>query len=99
VIEPTQLDGKRLLVGVTRERPAGDSTQEQFAGTARIEDRGEYCLVVIDCSDGESREYPFDVRTLEMAPPGEYRLRSTGEIVTNPDFLMTWIVNEGPAEE
>jgi hypothetical protein len=99
VIEPVELDGKRLLIGVTREHSTGKITQEQFAGTAKIEDRGDYCLVLIDCSDGQTRNYPFDRRTLKKAAPGEYRLRSTGEVIIDPDYLMTWIVTEGPAEE
>jgi hypothetical protein len=99
VIEPGQLDGKRLLVGITREHSSGEVTQEQFLGVARIEDQGDLCLIVLECSDGQIREYPFDNRSLAIAAPGEYRLRSTGEIVTDPDFLMTWIVSEGQPEE
>jgi hypothetical protein len=26
------------------------------------------------------------------ALPGEYRLRSTGEVVINPDYLAKWVV-------
>ncbi|MGN6058230.1 MAG: hypothetical protein ACTHOI_06565 [Sphingomicrobium sp.] len=99
MIEPAQLDGARILVGVTREHRSGDVSQEQFWGISRIEDQGDVCLVVVECSDGKIREYPFDNRTLAKAAPGEYRLRSTGEIVNDPDFLMTWIVTEGQPEE
>ncbi|MFX8668593.1 hypothetical protein ABTM51_20760, partial [Acinetobacter baumannii] len=84
-----------LLVGVTHIHSDGTVEQEQFVGTCSIEDRETYCLVNIDCSDGERRSYPFDARALERANHGEYRLRSTGEIVRNPDFLMTWEVSKG----
>lgn len=99
MIEPAQLDGAMLLVGITREHRSGEVSQEQFCGTATISDHGAHCLVSIQCSDGEVREYPFDSRTLEKARPGEYRLRSTGEVIVNPDYLMTWIVSEGTGEE
>jgi hypothetical protein len=99
VIEATQLDGKRILVGITREHMSGEVSQEQFSGVAHIKDKGDFCLVVVDCSDGQTRKYPFDTRTLAKAAPGEYRLRSTDEIVTNPDYLMTWVVTEGQPEE
>jgi hypothetical protein len=93
-IEPSELNGARILVGVTREFPDGSYEQEQHSGIARVEDRGSYCLVLLDCSDGVERDYPFDARTLQRAQPGEYRLRSTGEVVKDPDFLMTWTVTK-----
>ncbi|MDQ8756359.1 hypothetical protein RCO27_08965 [Sphingosinicella sp. LHD-64] len=93
-IEPSELEGRVILIGITRLAKDGNYTQEQFAGVASIEDQQAYALVRIDCDDGKVREYPFDVRTLERAAPGEYRLRSTGEVITNPDFLMTWTVTK-----
>ena len=99
MIEASELPGTKVLVGITRKHVSGEITQEQFAGSAQIEERDDYCLVNIDCTDGEVRSYPFDARALARAAPGEYRLRSTGEVVKNPDFLMTWTVTEGQAEE
>jgi len=93
-IEPSEVEGRVILVGVTRLAKDGSYTQEQFAGLASIEDQQTYALVRIDCDDGQVREYPFDARTLQRAAPGEYRLRSTGKVITNPDFLMTWTVTK-----
>ncbi len=31
--------------------------------------------------------------------PGEYHLRSTGEVVVNPDYLSAYIVERGPKGE
>ncbi len=39
---------------------------------------------------------PFDPEALKVAAPGEYRLRSTGEVVVNPDFTTVWSVTLGP---
>ena len=89
-IEPTDIDGRRILVGVTTLADDGSYQQEQFAGTAEFEDCGTYALVRLRCDDGEVRDYPFDTRTLQRAPAGEYRLGSMGQVVRNPDFLMTW---------
>jgi hypothetical protein len=99
MIEPTQLIGTTVLVGITHEHASGDLSQEQYAGIARVEDQDEYCLITLECTDGETRSYPFDSRALSKASPGEYRLRSTGETINNPDFLMTWTVTEGQPEE
>ncbi|MBN7463153.1 hypothetical protein I3U64_23750, partial [Mycobacteroides abscessus subsp. abscessus] len=51
--------------------------------------------------------FRFETFTLPPAPesfspaaPGEYRLRSTGEVITDPDYLATWTVDgrgEDPA--
>jgi hypothetical protein len=93
-IEPSEVDGSRVLVGVTQVADDGSYAQEQFVGIAEIEDCGTYALVRLRCDDGEVRDYPFDRRALQRAPAGEYRLRSTGQIVVNPDFLMTWTVTK-----
>ena len=94
IVEPTDLIGRKILVGITRFAPDGSYEQEQHVGIADIEDGETYALVRIQCGDGELRDYPFDQRALQRAPAGEYRLRSTGEIVRNPDFLMTWTVTK-----
>ena len=93
-IEPSEVDGRRILVGITRVAADGSYEQEQFVGTASLEDHQTYALMRLKCDDGEIRDYPFDARSLQRAPAGEYRLRSTGEIVRNPDFLMTWTVTK-----
>ena len=93
-IEPSEIDGTRILVGITSQAQDGTLEYEQFSGTAQIEDQGTYALVRISCSDGEMRDYPFDARSLQRAPAGDYSLKSTGEVVKNPDFLMTWTVTK-----
>jgi hypothetical protein len=91
-IQPEDLEEATILVGVTRMKPDGSYTQEQHCGVASIVTQENGIQVVqIACDDGEFREYPFDERTLEPAPPGEYRLRSTGQVIIDPHFLMTWI--------
>ena len=97
-IEPSQLEGSVVLVGITRLFGNGDFEQEQYAGKASIRDENTYCLVELSCTDGETRQYPFDARSLQRAAEGEYRLRNTGEVIENPDFLMTWEVSKGEDE-
>ena len=97
-IEPDDLDGATILVGITRLHADGSCSQEQFAGRATLKHRQDFSLVELQCTDGEQRSYPFDALSLQRAPEGEYRLRSTGEMIENPDFLMTWEVSEGGNE-
>ncbi len=37
---------------------------------------------------------PPDLSALRPAKPGEYHLRATGEVITDPDFFTTWTCRE-----
>lgn len=37
---------------------------------------------------------PPDLRAISRAAPGAYRLKETGEVVEDPDYLATWICVE-----
>jgi hypothetical protein len=89
-----QMTGNRLLVGITYlATPDQPEHSLEFAGLVTAVDP----LVTID----RGSDRPFTLRpnpeAFDPAPPGEYRLRSTGEVVSNPDFLTTWTVHP-PAE-
>jgi hypothetical protein len=92
--ERSDLEGAIVLVGITRKHKDGSISQEQHSGVASVRHYENMSVVDVHCDDGISRNYPFDVRTLEVARPGEYRLRSTGTAVVDPHYLMTWIVEE-----
>jgi hypothetical protein len=82
--------GKRLLVGITYENEEGEMLrQEQFHGL--IVEAGEGGIVIERDDTGEQRSLPPQ---LMPARPGEYRLRSTGEVVINPDYLAQWVIKE-----
>jgi hypothetical protein len=42
---------------------------------------------------------PPDLSALRPAKPGEYRLRATGEVISDPDFITTWICKEPDPKE
>jgi hypothetical protein len=48
--------------------------------------------------NGEVYRLPPDLRAFADAPPGEYRLRSTGEVVVDPDLTATWTIKNPPAD-
>jgi hypothetical protein len=85
--------GKTVLVGMTYV-DADDNVLEQRQWHGRIESVGELLEIRVHGSD--------EIRTLlpklSAAEPGEYHLRSTGEVVVDPDFIATWEVftGEGP---
>ena len=37
---------------------------------------------------------PPDITAIEVAAKGEYYLKSTGEIVVNPDYVAIWTIEE-----
>ena len=86
--------GKRVLVGVSILNDGDEVVeQRQFAGTIVSVDPIEG--IELARGDGSSYWLPPDGRSLEEASPGEYRLRSTGEVVLNPDYLSTWTITHG----
>jgi hypothetical protein len=89
----SQYIGKRLLVGITYEDQDGKMIrQEQFHGL--IVEAGERGVVIELNDTGERKSLPPQ---LMEAPPGEYRLRSTCEVVINPDYLAKWVIKKKAA--
>ena len=81
--------GTTVIVGITYEDESGRLIrQEQFYGTIVRVNREEG--IVIELASGVERTLPPDLRALFGARRGEYRFRSTGEVITNPDLRTTW---------
>ena len=86
--------GKRLLVGVTYlDHDETFLEQRQFHGEIVRINETEGIVLRIGNSDQEQK-LPPDLNSLQKAPEGEFRLRSTGEVVVNPDFLTTWTITK-----
>jgi hypothetical protein len=86
--------GSHVLIGVTRIGPQG-ARQEQMFGTVKSVDAAGGFEIALDGSRmGETYWLPPDIAAFQTAEPGEYRLRSTGETVVNPDYIATWIIDE-----
>ena len=82
-----QYVGKTILVGITyldRDDRVVGSTQ--WHG---VIEKIDPLLEIRVAGSDEVRTLPPRV---EAAGPGEYTLRSTGEVVTDPGFLATWTV-------
>lgn len=90
--EAKAIVGKHLLVGITHRNGNEEITSiEQFHGKICRASREEGIIILLSGSD-EERWVPPDLSRLERAAPGNYKLKSTGEVVVNPDYLSTWIV-------
>ena len=85
------LKGKLFLIGLTFVDEEGKIIgQYQTHGTvARLTVDGFFKILREDHS---IFTIPYDKDTIKIAKGGEYREKTTGEIIRNPDFIMTWRV-------
>jgi hypothetical protein len=94
--------GKKIIITVNKQVSLED-------GTSKLEEQplvyGEVmCVsfsegVVIKLKDGSEVKLPPDISMLQTAPPGEYTLQSTQEVIINPDLMTTWISTTGEDPE
>jgi hypothetical protein len=96
----TELIGKLVLVGLTHCNSDGSvDRQEQFFGVVRSAHKSAGVLLDLKGTRAGCRyNLPPDLRSYFKASPGNYRLRSTNEVVSNPDFTVTFSVQERPKD-
>ena len=85
------LVGSLVLIGITFVGDDG-ADQEQMFGTVTDATRKGIEIALEGSRAGETYRLPPDTRAFFPATRGEYRLRSTGEVVVDPDFTTTWSV-------
>lgn len=90
------LRGAYVLVGISTEDANGKLlSQVQMHG--RVSELGVDRGVIVTLEGvraGETYVLPPDLRAWRPAPPGEYRLRSTGEVVVDPDYTASWTITK-----
>ncbi|MDS4074569.1 MAG: hypothetical protein RKO68_01160 [Candidatus Accumulibacter sp.] len=92
------LPGKTLLVGITYVESDGSLIeQQQFFGEVQSAHPRQGILLTLNGRRaGEQYNLPPDTRSINPAAPGEYRLRSTGEVVVDPDYTVTFSLRKQP---
>ena len=88
--------GKVILVGLTYLSVDGKVIeQQQFYGSVlSVHPRKGILLSLGGQRAGEQYNLPPDTRSIEIASPGEYRLRATDEVVVDPDYMITFSVSK-----
>lgn len=89
------LPGRILLVGLAYFRADSNVPFEQEQLFGRVISADEKAGIVLSLQgsrDGESFTLPPDTRSFQKASAGEYRLRSTGEVIVDPDFTVTFSI-------
>lgn len=87
-----QFIDKHIIIGITRvtadDEPLG---QQQTHGDIVAVDEKNGIGIRLAGSD-DVYWLPPDLRSIHVAPLGEYRFRSSGEVVVNPDLMTTWTI-------
>ena len=87
-----ELMGKHVLVGVTALDFKGQLIEhKQFHGRVdKVDAREGIRIKLLGEREGEFEWLPPDTNSFQKARPGEYRLKSTGEVVEDPDYTAMW---------
>lgn len=100
MIDVNNLIGRTIIIGITH-LDANDELIEQIQMHGVISEATSKGIV-IRLSTGDDYKLPPDYGSIKKAPSGEYRFRSTGETVVDPDYMTTWTIHEQkvrPTEE
>jgi len=94
-----ELVGCLVLAGITYRYPDGSlGEQQQLFGYVVAADRQHGIeLRLIGNYAGKKYRLPPDTRSFRRAPAGQYRLKSTGEVVSDPDYTCAWTI-EAPLQ-
>jgi hypothetical protein len=98
------LVGSTVLIGLTFVSANGDERLQTYIGKINefkpageefenLNDGQDSAALLVDCHDGETREFPFSREAIEVADPGFYELPD-GATIENPDFEMHWRITE-----
>ena len=85
---PSAFADKRIIVGITFLDNDG-ALIEQFQMHGRVVFASRADGIVLVRPDGGRFVIPPSPHWLRAARPGEYRLRVSGEVVIDPDYLMS----------
>ncbi|KGG81883.1 hypothetical protein [Comamonas thiooxydans] len=91
------LPGQLVLVGLAYFDVGAEEPFEQqqlFGRVVHADERKGILLSLEGLRAGEQFHLPPDTRSFRKAEPGECRLRSTGEVVVNPDFTVTFSIQK-----
>ncbi len=91
------LVGKYALVGITHVAADGHTVRGQDQYHGRIESADQEKGIEMACEGewaGQKIVLPPDLAAFCRAEPGAYRLKSSSEVVIDPDVLASWSIVE-----
>ena len=91
------LVGKYALVGIVHVAADGATVTAQDQYHGRIESADQEKGFELACEGewaGQTMTLPPDLAAFRRAEPGEYRLKSSADVVIDPDVLASWSIVE-----
>ena len=82
--------GARVLIGVTYVQPDGERVEQMFGTIVSVDSDRGFEIRLEGARAGQIYWLPPHIDAFHAASPGEYRLSSTGEVVTDPDYTTVW---------
>jgi len=97
----SDLVGKLLLIGITFTDADGkpEDYEQCFGRVTSVDQQSGIVLRLEGSREGDVFSLPPDTRSFRPAARGEYRLRASGEVVANPDYIVTFLVYRGEYRE
>jgi hypothetical protein len=84
--------GKDVLLGLTYLNADGSlNWREQLYGTIEVANNTRGIGILLPGRPGLFT-LPPDLRSIQPAAPGTYRLKTTGEVIEDPTFVCTWTI-------
>ena len=91
--------GKLLIIGITYYKHDGTFIErKQLYGKVTNVYKDSIAVELEGTNAGTIFYIPRNLRALLKASPGIYELKSTGELVTNPDYTTMWNVTKPPPD-
>jgi hypothetical protein len=84
--------GKVFLIGLTFIDEDGNVV-EQYQTSGTVDELTDNGFFNFNRSNSGIFQLPYDERAIKEAAKGEYRERSTGNIIVNPDYITTWVID------
>lgn len=92
--EASKYVGKTVLIGLTYLDHNEELIEQcQCIGTILTFSNEQGIQIKLQDSD-EPFALPPDPHGIQVAQPGTYRLRSTGQEIVSPDFVATWTITK-----
>jgi hypothetical protein len=92
------LRGAYVVIGMTYVLANGQLDERvQMHGRINVVDAERGIGVALEgARSGETFWLPAKFQAFQPARPGEYRLKATGEVITDPDYTTSWTITRPP---
>ncbi len=87
--------GKYILVDITyRDAQGKELRREQLHGDIKSATADGILIALRGKKEGETWNMPPSLEAMVPAKSGSYTLETTGEVIEDPDFIVTWSLTE-----